>query len=179
MTPQFVNPVIYLTTRANTKIHKNAKYPKIFNVLISKKIASILDLDVENPYVEIIELKKNKTFVAKEGNTFDEEKNVAEKAPVDEIEMNNISETEDKTNKEKIKNEKFIILISDFYYKTSAYNLMEELNKKTKINNIFVKKISDTKYRLYVGPFENFESLKNTYISLNNLGFEHLNVYKE
>ena len=71
-----------------TKIYKKAHYPKIFNVVITKKIASILDLDINNPYVEIIEIKKNKIFVAKKTNTFDEEKKVAEKAPVDEIKMN-------------------------------------------------------------------------------------------
>ena len=47
------------------------------------------------------------------------------------------------------------------------------------INNISVKKINNNKYRLLVGPFKNFNALKNTYISLNNLGFEELNIYKE
>ena len=51
-----------------TKIYKRADYPKIFNVVISRKIASFLELDFNNTYVEIIEVKKNKTFVAKEGN---------------------------------------------------------------------------------------------------------------
>ena len=129
----------------DTKIYKKAIYPKIFNALISNKIASLLDLDPENPYIEIIELKKNKTFVAKEGNIFEEEKNVAEKAPVDEIEMNNIADTQNKTDEIKIKNEKFIILISDFYYKDSALSLKKELSKKIPINNISIKKINDTK----------------------------------
>ncbi len=44
---------------------------------------------------------------------------------------------------------------------------------------MLVKKINDNKYRLLVGPFENFNALKTTYISLNNLGFDNLNVYKE
>ena len=96
-----------------------------------------------------------------------------------EAKMNNISETEDKTNKEKIKNEKFIILISDFYYKDSALNLKKDLANKTSLNNIYIKKINDTKYRLLAGPFENFNALKTTYISLNNLGFEDLNIYNE
>ena len=178
------NTLIRITNLKNsksldTKIYKNAKYPKIFNVLISNKIASILDIDLENPYVEIIELKKNKTFIAKEGNIFEEEKNVAEKAPVDEIEMNNIADTQNKTDEIKIKNEKFIILISDFYYKDSALSLKKELSKKIPINNISIKKINDTKYRLLAGPFKNFNALKTTYISLNNLGFEELNIYNE
>ena len=45
-----------------TKIYKKASYPKIFNIVVSKKIASILELDLDNPYVEIIEIRKNKTF---------------------------------------------------------------------------------------------------------------------
>ena len=177
------NTLVRITNLKNsksldTKIYKKAKYPKIFNVLISKKIASILELDHENPYVEILELKQNKTYVAKEGNIFDEEKNVAEKVPVDEIEMNNITEIQKKTVEKKIKKDKFIILISDFYYKDSALNLKKELSKKIQLNNISIKKINDTKYRLLAGPFENFNALKTTYISLNNLGFEDLNIYK-
>ena len=43
----------------DTKVYRKAKYPKIFNALISEKIAFILDIDPENPYVEIIQLKKN------------------------------------------------------------------------------------------------------------------------
>ena len=29
------------------------------------------------------------------------------------------------------------------------------------------------------GPFKNFNALKTTYISLNKLGFENLNIYRE
>ena len=107
----------------DTKVYRKAKYPKVFNALISEKIAFILDINPENPYVEIIELKKNKTFVAKEGNIFDEEKNVAEKAPVEEIQMDNISNATRNTSVAEIKKEKFIIIISDFYYKDSAISL--------------------------------------------------------
>ena len=38
--------------------------------------------------------------------------------------------------------------------------------------------ISNNKYRLLAGPFKNFNTLKTSYISLNNLGFENLNIYK-
>ena len=93
--------------------------------------------------------------------------------------MNDLS-TEKNDEKTKLTNKKqFIILISDFYYKDSAINLKRELIKKIKLNNIYIKKINNTKYRLFIGPFENFNALKTTYISLNNLGFESLNVYSE
>ena len=43
----------------DAKVYKNANYPKIFNVVVSKKISTILDLDPDNPYFEIIEYKIN------------------------------------------------------------------------------------------------------------------------
>ena len=129
--------------------------------------------------MEVLEVKKNKTFIAKESNTFDEEKRVAEKAPVDEIKMDDI--TLNKSYKKNIKVEKrnFFLIISDFYYQDSANNLKDDLIKKIDIENISVKKINDKKYRVFVGPFENFNALKTTYISLNKLGFEDLNIYKK
>ena len=162
-----------------TKIFKKAKYPQLFNIVVSKKIAKILDLDLDNPYVEVYELKKNKTFVAKKSNTFDEERNVAESAPVDSVQMDDLSKEKDSEKNITVKNKKFVVIISDFYYYDSANNLKIELTKKVNSKKISIKKINDNKYRLLVGPFENFNTLKTVYISLNNLGFEDLNVYKE
>ena len=172
---QIINPANSKIIK--TKIYKKADYPKIFNVVISKKIALILELDLNNPYVEINEIKKNKIFIAKKSNTFDEEKNVATKVPVDEVKMDDLSKTEvDVEKKKQIKNN-FILVINDFYYEDSANNLKNELIKKIKMTNISVKKINNKKYRLFAGPFKNFNALKTTYISLNNLGFENLNIY--
>ena len=70
-------------------------------------------------------------------------------------------------------------MINDFYFEDSANNLKTELVEKTKMNNISIKKVNNKKYRLFVGPFKNFNALKTTYISLNNLGFENLNIYTE
>ena len=161
-----------------TKISKRADYPKIFNIVVSKKIATILELDEDNPYVEIFEIKKNKTFIAKESNTFEEEKEVAEEAPVDEVKMTNLSKNEIEDNKN-IVEKNFILVVSDFYYYESAENLRSELVEKVKKNNFSVRKINDNKYRLFAGPFKDFNSLKFIYISLNNLGFENLNIHRE
>jgi len=174
---QIINPET--SKVVETKIFRRANYPKIFNMVMSKKIATILELDVNNPYVEIFEVKKNKTFIAKEGNIFDEEKQVAETAPVNEVKMDDLSEEQIDVKKVLYKNHNFVLIISYFYYYDSAKNLKDELLKKTQINKFSVKKINDNKYRLSVGPFENFNALKSIYISLNNLGFEDLNVYKE
>ena len=60
----------------------------------------------------------------------------------------------------------------------SAIKLKNDLIKKVDIKSFEIKKINNTKYRLLAGPFKNFSALKSTYISLNNLGFEDLNIYK-
>ena len=162
-----------------TKIYRKSSYPKIFNSVISKKIATILELDLNNPYVEIIETKKNKTFIAKKSNTFEEEKNVVEKVPVNEIKMDDLTNKTLEVEKKILKDNSFILVINEFYYEDSANNLKKELIKKTNMNNISVKKINNKKFRLLVGPFKNFNALKTAYISLNNLGFEDLNIYKD
>ena len=110
------------------------------------------------------------TFIAKEGTMFEEEKQVAETAPVDEIIMDDLTDT-------KVVSEKKLHKKNNF--PDSAYNLKKELEKNTGIVNLSVKKINDNQYRLYVGPYKNFNSLKSIYISLNNLGFEDLNIYNE
>ena len=163
----------------NIKISKKANYPKIFNIVLSRSAAFALELDMENPYVEVFETKKNKTFVAKESNTFEEEKNVAGTVSTNEIKMSDITINKSETKKKSDEKNNFILVISDFYYEDTANNLMEELIKKTKLNNIAVNKINDKKYRLFAGPFKNFNALKTTYISLNKLGFESLNVYRK
>ena len=163
----------------NIKISKKANYPKIFNIVLSRSAAFALELDMENPYVEVFETKKNKTFVAKESDTFEEEKNVAGTVSTNEIKMSDITINKSETKKKSDEKNNFILVISDFYYKDSANNLLKELLKKTKMNNFSVKKINDKKYRLFAGPFKNFNALKTTYISLNKLGFESLNVYRK
>ena len=92
--------------------------------------------------------------------------------------MDDLSETQTTIKKKSEKRNEYVLVISDFYYFDSAQNLMKELMKKTQTNNFSIKKINDTKYRLSVGPFKNFNSLKSIYISLNNLGFEDINIYR-
>ena len=72
-----------------------------------------------------------------------------------------------------------MLQLNNFYYFDSANNLKIELSKKITTKNLSIEKINDTKYRLYAGPFKNFSSLKSTYISLNNLGFDDLNIYRK
>ena len=42
--------------------------------MLSKRIADELKLDIDQPYIEILEINKNAIFVAQKAKTYDEEK---------------------------------------------------------------------------------------------------------
>ena len=67
------------------------RYPEFYKILITEKVAKKLNLDKEFPYVEILEIKKNKSFVAGEAKIFNEEKKIHSKAPVETVFIDNIS----------------------------------------------------------------------------------------
>ena len=170
------NPVNSKSLKA--KVVGKEKYPSIYKLVVSKKIAELLELDLDNPYVEFSEIKKNKTFVAKKATTFEEEREVAEKVPVEEVMVADLSKSES-NKKTKKGNSKFYILISDFYYLDSAKDLKKYLNEQIKSNKLSINSVNDNKHRLYLGPFKNFKSLQSTYIKLDKLGFTDLDIYQK
>ena len=79
------------------QVGKNSIYPNFNNSVVSKRIALDLELNSDEPFIIIEEIIHNSAFIAKT-KTFDEEKKVANKAPVDEITINDLNNT----NKKKI-----------------------------------------------------------------------------
>jgi len=82
--------VVKITNLINSKyivakVGKNTKYPSFYNSVISKRISDELEIDPTEPYIEIKEVLENSSFIAKKAKTFDEEKKVSDKAPVDDI----------------------------------------------------------------------------------------------
>ena len=55
---------------------KRIRYPEFYKVLITETVAQKLRLDTNLPILEIIEVKKNKSFIAKEAKTFKEVKKI-------------------------------------------------------------------------------------------------------
>ena len=91
-----INTQVKITNLINGKsiigiVGKNSIYPSFNNVVLSIRIAQELDLDTNQPYVEILEILENSIFVAIQAKTYDEEKNVAIKAPVNDISINDLS----------------------------------------------------------------------------------------
>ena len=165
------------------KIRKTINYPSIYNIVITKKMADKLELDINNPYVEVLSIRENDKFIAKEASIFDEEKKVANKAPVTSININEMSistpEIKVKNTPEiKVKKKKpsYIIDIAEFYFSKSAETIKNRFEKEANLENIKIKKISKTRFKVYSGPHASFNTVKDTYFSLNELGFENLNI---
>ena len=77
---------------------KSAGYPDLYQILITKAVAEKLKLNFEIPYVEIIEIKKNKSFIAEKAKIYNEEKKISGNAPVTSVEISNISKAKKKFN---------------------------------------------------------------------------------
>ena len=157
------------------KIRKTINYPSIYNIVITKKMADKLELDINNPYVEVLSIRKNDKFIAKKASIFDEEKKVANKSPVTLININDMS-TSTPEIKVKKKKPSYIIDIAEFYFLKSAEAVKNTFEKEANLENIKIKKISKTRFKVYSGLHGSLNSVKDTYFSLNELGFENLNI---
>ena len=157
------------------KVRKSFKYPSIYNIVITKKMAENLELDINNPYVEVLTIKKNDKFIAKEASIFEEEKNVASKLPVTSIDINDLSVSKLEIEHKK-KKASYIINVADFYFFESSEATKNRFEKEENLVNIKIKKISKNKFKVYFGPYASFNSMKDTYLSLNELGFENLDI---
>ena len=79
---KIINPTNNKYIIAQVKSNR-VKFSNFYNSVLSSRIADELELDLNEPYIEIISISKNSTFVAKKAKMFDEEKTVAEKGPGD------------------------------------------------------------------------------------------------
>ena len=163
---------------------KNEKR-EIINIVYSNKgFALIYDEDVDNfleSYVYIETINSNNLYVANDVKTFDEEKEVANKAPVDDIMVQSISlETEIKESKTNdfVTNFNYIIKFADFYFEDSAIMLKNRLFEEHKIENILIKKLSQNNFRVYKGPYKDFEKLKKGFHNIENLDFDSIEIIK-
>ena len=66
---------------------KRIKHPDFYKILITKPVAEKLNLNLDLPILEIIEIKKNKSFVAEKAKMYREEKKISSKAQVDSVEI--------------------------------------------------------------------------------------------
>ena len=159
-------------------VGKKSDYPIFNNSVISKRIAEELNLDFNEPYIEITEIDKDSIFLAKKAKTFDEEKTVAIKAPVNGILISDLNQNKASNIKKPNKKFAYEIKIADFYFNNTPLMMKDRIIHETSVKNPKIRKITKEKYRVYLGPFDNINSLQKTYNDINILGFENIEIIK-
>jgi len=177
------NTKVKITNILNKKsligtVGKNSTYPNFNNSVLSKRIAEELDLDINQPYVEILEILENSIFVAQKAKTYEEERNVAIKAPVNKISINDLNIVKKDNKKNPDIRFSYTVKIADFYFNNTALMMLKRIKAESSIKNPKIKKISDKKYRVYLGPFNNINSLQKSYNDISILQFENIEIIK-
>ena len=159
-------------------VSNKVKFSNFYNSILSTRIAEELELNNAEPYIEIVLVSKNSTFIAKKAKMFDEERSVAQKAPVDGIQINdlNIKKVNKKVNEDK--KFSYSIKVADFYYKKTAELMIERIKNETTIKQLNILRLSETNYRLLIGPFNDIKSLKDSFEKMYLLNFENLEILK-
>ncbi len=162
------------------KVKSKSKYPNFYNSVITNRIASEIDLNLDEPFILIESVDQNSVFYAGQAKMFEEEKNVADKAPVEGVNIVNISSTDETKKKDTKSTKKFsyLIKIANFYYEDSAKLVKERIMAETKIKKINIEKISTNNFRLSVGPYNSLKSLRNSFDQMEDLYFENLELLK-
>jgi hypothetical protein len=159
-------------------VGKNSKYPSFNNSVVSQRISEELELDVNQPYVEVFEIIENSIFVAQKAKTYEEEKSVAIKAPVNNVSISDLNEIKKSDEKDQHIKFSYTIKIADFYFKDTALMMLKRIKTESSIKKPKIKKFSDKKYRVYLGPFNNISSLQNSYNDISILEFENIEIIK-
>ena len=157
---------------------KRIRYPDFYKILITESVVQKLNLDRKLPILEIIEVKKNKSFVAEKAKIYTEEKKISSKAPVASVQISNISKN--KKQKTNLKSEEIFIHIATFYSTNTAKFLKKRIIDEVKNldkKNLKIKKVSNKETQVILGPYTSVNLLKNDYIKLKEYGFEELDIF--
>ena len=154
------------------------------HVKFNKKELTIQTSYLEGPLKDLKtnwkfeEVKKNKSFIAKEAKTFTEEKKIFSKAPVENIQISNIAKEKSRQN---IKtSEQIYILLGSFYSIDTANFLKQRITKDVpefNIKKLKIKKNNIKENLVISGPYNSINSVKNDYILLKTFGFEELDIF--
>ena len=164
-----------------TIVQNKTSLPVFYNSVITNRIVSDLSINPNEPYIFIETINSDNLYVANDVKTFDEEKKVANNAPVDEIMIKNISlesEIKESNTENFVTNFNYIIKFGDFYFEDSAIMLKNRLFEEFNIENILIKKLSQNSFRVYKGPYKDFDKLKKGFHNIENLDFDSIEIIK-
>ena len=175
---KITNPLNNKSLIAEIKSNR-VNFSNFYNSIITNRITETLEINPSEPYIEIVLISKDSTFVANKTKTFNEEKEVAQKVPIDGIQISDLSEKSKNKTKKKLEQKfSYSIKIADFYYKKSANLMIDRIRTETSINDVKLVELSKTNYRVLLGPFNDINSLRESFEKMNSLNFENLEILK-
>tara|TARA_B100000886_G_scaffold139922_1_gene94670 strand:- start:1054 stop:1806 length:753 start_codon:yes stop_codon:yes gene_type:complete len=160
------------------QVGRHSIYPNFNNSVVSKRIASELELSLEEPYIIIEEIIHNSAFIAKKTKMFEEEKKVANKAPVDKITVNDLNQSSKKKTNTNSQKFNYFIKIADFYFIDSAKIMRNRIINESTIKNVYIRELSKNKFRVILGPYLDLKSLQKEYNKLEKFNFENIEIIK-
>ena len=173
---KLINPIT-----KETLILKNVKkiqYPDYYKILITEPVAIKLNIDYALPLIEVLEIKKNKSFIAKKAKIYQEEKKISSKAPVTSVKIANISKRKNLIKNNNKKN--IYIFVASFYTNEAANLLKKRITLETSnydIKKLIIRKKTFKEFEVLSGPYTSVNLLKNDYIDLKIFGFEELDIF--
>ena len=132
---------------------KKIQYPSFYKIMITKPVASALNINKTLPLIEVLEVKKNKSFIAEKAIIYQEEKKISSKAPVTSVKISNISKKQSKIKN--VNTENIFILIASFYTNEAANLLKKRIITEIPnydIKKIVIKKINTKEFEGLSGP---------------------------
>ena len=159
-------------------ISNKVKFSEFYNSVITNRIAEELSLNLDEPYIDLVLISQNSTFIAKKVKTFEAERKVAEKVPVDGIKIDNLGTEIKKKVQSNLVKFSYSIKIADFYYKDSAESMIKRIKDETNLRNPIIEKLSNTKYRVLLGPFNDIKKIEESFNEMKSLDFENLEILK-
>ena len=128
-----------------------------------------ISLDKNFPLIQILSVKDNKSFTAKNVKIYKEEKTVANKVDFNKIEIQSI-------DSDKIYEKKILLNFGPFYFKTYADNFYKILKSSLKDKSNLFKDYKDKKYLISIGPITNLKEFDNIYLNLSKIGLTGFNI---
>ena len=72
-----------------------------------------------------------------------------------------------------------MIKVADFYYKDSAKSMVDRIINESNLKNPLIKKLSKTKYRVLLGPFNDIKKLEDSFNKIKLLNFENIEIIRD
>ena len=128
-----------------------------------------ISLDKKFPLIQVLSVKDNKSFTAKNVKIYKEEKTVANKVDFNKIEIQSI-------DRDKIYKKKILLNFGPFYFKTYADNFYKILKFSLKNKSNLFKDYKDKNYLISIGPIKNLKEFDNIYLNLSKIGLTGFNI---